>query len=256
MTDALIREWRAQLAQALRWEPGADPVPVLEALALTVALELTGDLGRLSSSERDRLRRVGQRALLHVGAPRDDDEELEALRMGAAIARDGLRALARRPLPAEERPSLDARVTLPPGDLVRLLGGRLDGFAAGSLALRARRSVEAVAELAALRRLAEPEGARLALAAADVTAVRDPASGRWIGALEALGAEAVLFEAGERRLAVYSEDPEPLRLVAAELSTEDVREGYWIGRVAEGVARVEAVLHVGERAEPWSLDLG
>jgi hypothetical protein len=255
MTDALIGEWRRQLERAADWEAGHDPEPVLEALALSVALELTGDLGRVPTAERERLRKVGQRALLHVGAGRDDEDELEALRMAAAIARDGLRALGRRPLPTEDEVA-DVRVLVPPGDLVRLLQGRLDGFAAGSLAMRVRRSAEAKAELAALRRLSAPEEARSwQLAAADAAAVRDPAEGRVVGTLEALGAEAVLFEGSPRRLAVYAEDPQPLRLLAPELTTEDVREGYWIGRVTEGVDRFEATLHAGDRAEAWSIDL-
>ena len=81
----------------------------------------------------------------------------------------------------------------------------------------------------------------------------DPAEGHPIGALDAVGAEAILFEgpvdpAHERRIAVYAEDPSPLRLVAEGLTTEDVREGYWIGRVADGLERLEAVLHVGVAA--------
>ncbi|MCZ7683859.1 MAG: hypothetical protein M5U28_35880 [Sandaracinaceae bacterium] len=174
--------------------------------------------------------------------------------MCAAIARDGLRALASRARPAE--PEVDARPAFPPGDLARLLAGRLDGFAAGSLALRVRRSPEALAELGALSRLGQRGERTLALAAAEASPVLDPAGGRSVGTLAALGAEAVLFEGPARRLAVYAEDPEPLRLVAPELTTEDVREGYWIGRVAEGARRVEAILHVGDRAEPWVIELG
>ncbi len=256
MTDALIGQWRGQLARADAWRAGDDPEPVLEALALSVALELTGDLARLPTADRERLRRLGQRALLHVGSARDDEDELEALRMAAAIARDGLRALSRRPTPAEERLRTDARVLVPPGDLVRLVEGGLDGFAAGSLAMRARRSPALMAEIALLQRVREPEAApALRMAAADAAAVRDPSEGRLVGTLDALGAEAVLFDGSPRRLAVYAEDPQPLRLLAPELTTEDVREGYWIGRVADGVVRLEAALHAGERAEPWTLDL-
>jgi hypothetical protein len=104
--------------------------------------------------------------------------------------------------------------------------------------------------------MSRPPARTLSLAAAEAAAVLDPASGRIVGALEAAGAEAVLFEGAEgRRLAVYAEDPEPLRLVAPELTTEDTREGYWIGRVEPGVTRLEATLHVGDRTEPWTLDL-
>lgn len=258
MNDALIREWREQAARAARWQAGEDPEPVLEALALSVALELTGDLARVSAAERDALRKVGQRALLHVGGPPqggtdDDEDELEARRMCASIARDGLRAIAGRARPEESE--LDARAAIPPGDLSRLLGGRLDGFAAGSLAMRARRSPEVMGELRALLRTSRPEERTIALAASEASAVLDPAGGRMVGTLASIGAEAFVFEGAERRLAVYAEDPAPLRLVAPELTTEDVREGYWIGRVAEGARRLEATLHVGDRVEPWVIDL-
>ncbi|HEY8432000.1 MAG TPA: hypothetical protein VIL20_26665 [Sandaracinaceae bacterium] len=253
--DALIREWRELAGRAAGWREGDDPEPVLEALAATVALELTGDLAHLAAAEREALRKLGQRALLHVGGAGDDEDELEARRMCAAIARDGLRALAGRPRPSE--PEIDARTSVPAGDLARLVAGGLDGFAAGSLAMRVRRSPALSKELSALLRLREgPEERRLALAAAEASAVLDPARGRTVGELPSIGAEAVLFEGPERRLAVYAEDPEPLRLVAPELTTEDVREGYWIGRVAPGARRIEATLHAGDRVEPWVLDLG
>lgn len=255
MNDALMTQWRELAARALEWRAGDDPAPVLEALALSVALELTGDLPHARVAERDALRKVGQRALLFVGAPVEDEDDLEALRMSAAIARDGLRALSGRALPDEEPAAIDPRWTIAPGDLVRLFGGRLDGLAAGSLAMRARRSDAALGELRALSRLARPEERTLALAAAEAAAVLDPADGRPIGTLPALGAEAILFEGAPRRIAVYSEDPFPLRLVAPELTTEDVREGYWIGRVKGGAIRIEAVLHAGDRVEPWLLDL-
>lgn len=284
MNDALIKQWRELAAQARQWQAGGDPAPVLEALALSVALELTGDLAAVPPGERDALRKIGQRALLFVGAPvlADpgtgaglDEDDLEALRLSAAIARDGLHALSSRPPPVAERraapreekaPGASAvRWTIPPGDLVRLLGGQLDGLAAGSLAMRIRRSDQALGELEALARLSRPEERPLALAAADPAAVLDPATGRAIGTLPDLGAEAVLFEGAPRRLAVYSEDPHPLRLVAPELTTEDVREGYWIGRVEEGATRIEATLYVGDRGEGdrgegdrgarWVLDL-
>jgi len=86
--------------------------------------------------------------------------------------------------------------------------------------------------------------------------VLDPAEGRPLGVHPSLGVEAIVFEAeadGVIRLALYAEEPAPLRLVAPELTTEDVREGYWIGRVEPGRSDVEAVLHVGERSEAWHL---
>lgn len=265
MTDALIRGWQERAERAAGWSSGADPEPVLEALAMTVALELTGALTAVPSAERDALRKLGQRALLNVGGRDLDEDELEALRLAASIARDGLRALSGRPLPDERELGGEVRAALPVGDLRRLLDGALDGFAAGALAMRARRSPAAVRELRAMLGLHAPSyaetGARtLSLAAAEAARVLDPAEGHPIGALDAVGAEAILFEgpvdpAHERRIAVYAEDPSPLRLVAEGLTTEDVREGYWIGRVADGLERLEAVLHVGEATHAWPLDL-
>lgn len=255
MTERLIRRWRDDARRATEWRTGDDPEPVLDVLALTVALELTGDLGRIARDERDALRKVGQLAMLQLGGADRDEDELEALRMCAAIARDGLRALGGRPLPEEPSAREDVRVIVPPSDLTRLLRGELDGFAAGALAMRVRRSASALAELGTLRRLAAPASAEtIALAAAEAAAVLDPAGGRFLGAHPVLGVEAYLFEgAAGVRLALYAEDPDALRLVAPELTTEDVREGYWIGRVAGGARAIHAVLHAGDRSEPWDL---
>lgn len=282
LRSGLYEKWRACAQQAARWASGDDPLPVLEALACSVALELTGDLSRIPGGERDALRRTGQRALLHLGSHGITGEELEALRMCAAVAREGLHALSGRPVTerpgagvamfgrlageassdgakraTESEPTMpvDPKVLVPPTDLTRLLRGTLDGFAAGSLAMKIRLSPVALAELRALQALQAPEERTLSLAAADATAVLDPAEGRPVGALPEIGAEAVLFTGPPRRLAVYAEDPEPLRLIAPELTTEDVREGYWVGRVADGATRLEATLHVGDRSQPWVLKL-
>ncbi len=269
MTDRLFEQWRACAEAAADWRSGDDPEPVLEALALTVALELTSVLGRVPLADRGALRNLGQRAMLQLGGPERDEEELEALRMCAAIAREGLRALAGRPPtrpPEDAPPRRDLRPLIPPGDLTRLLRGELDGFAAGSLAIQIRRSEPAMAELRMLIRSSEATSASesadpsrpavetIALAAAGPQAVLDPAQGRALGVHPTFGVEAVLFEEeGRCRLALYAEEPDPLRLVAAELTTEDVREGYWIGRVAQGRTSVQATLHVGERSEIWDL---
>ncbi|MBX3276154.1 MAG: hypothetical protein KF729_38230 [Sandaracinaceae bacterium] len=258
MLDRLIERWREGARRARAWQPSDDPEPVLEALAQTIALELTGALGHVARDERDALRRAGQVAMLQLGRGDRDEDELEALRVCAALARDGLRALAGRALPEEPSPARDLRAVIPPAELARLLRGELDGFAAGALAMRVRRSEEALAELRAAFRLSGAPGqARLALAAAEAARVIDPAAGRLLGVHPSLGVEAVLFdpaeEGGEVRLALYAEDPAPLRLLADGVSTLDVREGYWIGRVAAGVRALDAVLHAGERREPWHL---
>lgn len=257
LTKRLIQKWRQGARVAGEWASGEDPEPVLDVLALSVALELTGALARVPSAERDALRKVGQRALLQIGGPDRDEDELEALRMCAAIARDGLRALGGKPPPEERAASRDLRVLIPPGDVIRLVRGDLDGFAAGSLAMTIRRSEQAMAELRTFTRLEEPEERPLSLAAAEAAAVLDPQQGRAIGLHPTLGVEAVLFpDAGSgARLAIYAEEPDSLRLVAPELTTEDVREGYWIGRVAPNTVHLRAVLHVGDSSQPWDLSL-
>jgi hypothetical protein len=259
MTQALIRGWREHARRASEWQSGEAPDAVLEALALSVALELTGDLAYVPQHERDRLRQLGQRALLHLGAlPGEDEEDVEARRLCAVVARDGLRALASRTIPVEpelEALSVSGVALVPPSEVRRLLSAELDGFASGSLAMRIRRSKQALGELRWMRRMGQPEERAIRLAAAEAIPVLDPAMGRVVGRLEALGAEAVLFEGAPRRLAVYAEEPHALRLVAAELTTEDVREGYWIGRIADDAERVDATLHAGEQSVPWILML-
>ena len=123
-------------------------------------------------------------------------------------------------------------------------------------------SASAMLSLAAghSQRASGATGRTLSLAAAEAARVLDPAAGRTVGALDDIGAEAVLFEGPvdpdiDRRLAVYAEDAAPLRLVGEGLTTEDVREGYWIGLVADGVETLEAVLHVGDVTHAWTLDL-
>ncbi|MGE3631477.1 MAG: hypothetical protein AB7P00_16335, partial [Sandaracinaceae bacterium] len=156
-----------------------------------------------------------------------------------------------------------ARALVPSRDLARLISGELDGFAAAGLAQRVRRSPEAMEALGVLVRASRERGTRsadgplLQLAAAGVASVLDPARGRAVGALAELGAEAVLFDMpdGARRLAVYAEEPHALRLVSPDLRTEDVREGYWVGRVADGASRVDATLEIGERTVEWTIEL-
>lgn len=243
MSEALSQQWRRCAQHAAAWNAGQAPDPVLEALALTIATELTGDLARLPGAERDQLRRKGQRALLHLGGAGLDEDDLEALRMCAALARDGLRALSGRP--SAQPADLDTRVLIPASDMRRLLDGELDGFAAGSLALKIRRSSDARAELRVLETLMQPasdgEARRtLSLAAAEAVTVLDPAAGRVVGTLPEAGAEAVLFEGAPLRLAVYAEEATPLRLVGPGLHTEGTREGYWIGRLERAETTADA----------------
>ncbi|MGF1468269.1 MAG: hypothetical protein ACFCGT_19275 [Sandaracinaceae bacterium] len=217
MNDRLIARWREAASTAAAWAPGEDPEPVLAALAMSLALELTGDLAALGPEERRRLASAGRRALLASGGPPpraeapdggavapdseerapDGEEAREARRLAAALARGGLRVLGGEPPPAEPTTDLDARLTVAPRDLVRLRAGELDGVQAGLLAHRIRRSPGARRELAWIAAVGErperrgeeaagassaerasPEaGDRLLLAATDTLA--DPAIDPW-----------------------------------------------------------------------------
>ena len=289
MTEALIRAWRARTDRAVAWSSGQDPEPVLEALAMWVAVAVVGSASRVAPPERRALRKVGQRALLQLGGPlkiaggdTDEDEDArDALRLAAAIAREGLALLDRDHPPHDGEPSDDPSsppsralgILIPPDEVVRMLRGELDGFAAGSLAWKIRRSRTARAELEMLLAVADaspldhsggesaaPRSRRLALAASEAAPVLDPARGRPLSTHPEAGAELVLFSEaheapGARKLAVYAESPEPIRLVAPELRTEDVREGYWVGSLHAGVTRIAATLQIGDRSYPWQLEV-
>lgn len=124
---------------------------------MTVALELTSLLSETTHGERDELRGLGLRALLQLAGHDHDDDELDSIRLAAALARDGLRALYGPRRTVLETPEVDSRIVIPTADLVRLVHGELDGYAAASLALKVRRSSAALAELGVLRSLREPE---------------------------------------------------------------------------------------------------
>lgn len=270
----LSRAWEEKARAALGWREEDPLEPVLEALALSVAVEITGDLAELPPSLRDELRRLGQRALLHVGglfgrASSDADEDAqEALRIAVALARDGLRALSgRAPDEEPERPPPSGR------EIARLLAGRLDAYEAASIARRVRASPSARDELAwALRRqrgaddrdpaaevprLDAPIAATTRLAAAEGEEMRDPASGRRLSALIDPGTGvqlAELFAFSGRVLAVYAASGEPVRVEGEGLRTETMQPGYWAGR-HEGGGAVQGVAHVGDLAQPFRVDL-
>lgn len=332
MGKYLIQRWQACAQSARSWTDGNDPEPVLEALAMTLALEVAGDLHSVAPHERDGLRRKGQRALLQL-APRADgqarsDDDVEAQRTAAALARDGLRALRGGPLrpaprtasaatagPGRARPpfadtpsaadtdagapaqpsaeSLESALLsiAPPSQIRRWLTGDMDGFEAGALAVVIRTSVTALREVRLLGRqlalgddgwadaanapgagrapteqaLTEQALTKQRWAAAGVerpadglmlTSILDPASGRSVAHLEALDAEAVVFEAeGVRRLAVYAETDAPVRLVASALTLEAQMPGYWQGRIDGDIQKLETTLYVGDHARPWTLVL-
>lgn len=268
MNDDLLQAWADAARDATQPEgataartDGSPVDAVLSALAYTLAVELTGDLAHAPPDVQAALRRAGQRALLTIGPARPDEGEAgEARHLAAELARDGLRALAGRP-PNDPPPvtGVDLRATVPAADLVRLLRGRLDGLAAGSLAHRIRRSPAARAELTMLQELRAPERTlQLAAAGVDLGAALDPSSGRSLGVHAELGAEAIAFvgAAGSAtQIAVYAETAAPVRLVASGLTPVLQHPGYWLGEIAPEVSQLEAVLHVGEQTAPWVLEL-
>lgn len=263
MIEELSNAWKDKARAAIAWREDEPLEPVLEALALSVAVEITGDLASLPSSTRDELRRVGQRALLHVGtlfaAPgssgADAEEVEEGMRIAIALARDGLRALAGRP--AEREPE---RAPPAPREIARLLEGRLDAYEAASIARRIRASPSAREELAwSLRRRAAGGEEPVRLAAAEGDEMRDPATGRRLLALldderaeRAVLAEIFVFS--DRLIAVYASSGAPVRVEGEGLRTEAMQPGYWAGR-HEGEGAVEGVVHVGDARKRFRVEL-
>jgi hypothetical protein len=248
MDDGMVDRWGAAARDAAVWKEGEPIGRVLEALAGAVALEVLGELGRVPSAVRDELRKIGQRALLHVGAEKTrreaSEEDEDALPIAVELARDGLRALAGRapePVEAGSPPS--------PRDVARLLGGRIDWLEAAAIARRVRSSEPARRELAWALRMRHPaDEPRVRLAAADGVAMRDPGEGRAIAtALDpetgAIVAEAYAFAGGA--VAVYSESGEPLRVEGEGVRTEVMQAGYWSGTAG---TQIEGVLWVGDRS--------
>jgi hypothetical protein len=264
----LAAAWQHKARAAIAWREHEPLGPVLEALAFSVVVEITGDLAELPPSLRNDLRKVGQRALLQAGAlfhdvagPGGDasaeeaEDAREAMRIAVAIARDGLRALSGRPPEREpERPPPSAR------EIARLLGGRLDVYEAASIARRIRASPSARDELAwALRRRRGGAGeAPLRLAAAEGAEMRDPAGGRRLAVLVDPGTGeqlAEIFGFEGRVLAVYASSGEPVRVEGEGLRTETMQPGYWAGRY-EGEGAIEGVAHVGgAQQQPFRVEL-
>lgn len=263
MTEsALLEAWKTLAQAALEWKPGDDLESIFEALSMSSALELTSDLPLTRSETRTQLRRLGQRAMLHLAQYDEDEEALEAMRHCASLARDGLRALSERPLnerPLSSSPSTNDSLLAPPKQIMNLLEGRLDGFEAASLAIRIRRDARARLELERLLELRQNHGQethRIALAAAESIQVLDPSQGRSLGTCPDIEVEAVLFETeNEYQLALYAASSLSVRLDAEQLTFRGQREGYWLGTVQENTTKIRAILHAGDAQYPWELTL-
>lgn len=253
--------WRRALACAAAYGESASVEPVLEAAALGVVLELTGALSRIPERERHTVRDAARRALLRAptGAQEDDDEErgddADALRLAVALAREGVRALAGKPSAASERPQEPSAWHPPAGALLAMSRGAPDALAAASVALHVRRCAACATALQVSSGRAESAG-RLRAAAASAGPMLAPHGGRAVATRSAPDAEAVAFDdARGVLLAIYTSEPLPVRYVADGLTTQDMRPGYWSGRCAPGVTRLDGTLHVGETAAAWAIDV-
>ncbi|MCS6798052.1 MAG: hypothetical protein NZ898_05935 [Myxococcota bacterium] len=285
MTERLHARMEDALDRVARGDRSSEDV--LEALAYVLAVACID--GRPPRLDRERIARIEARArrVLHE-AERDADEDV---RSAARLARAGLDVLCgrhpREPLPRDLLPPSPLR-------LVDLLAGRLDGLASASCALAQAATEGGRKELALLRHLRggpeaaspppvapqastraavqrprrsrtpgstppvdrEHEAPVLALAARSRTTMRDPSRGRSIARLDDPPVEAVLFGRGRsRELALYAAAAVPLRFVASGLRLVDLAGGYFLGRIAAGVRRLDGWLHAGDHRVRWRLSL-
>ncbi len=257
MIEALARLWEDKARAALASKEELEPI--LEALALSVALELTGDLAEVSSKSRDDLRRLGQRTLLHVGAdfgvqrpgetPDEAEEREEAMRLAIDLARDGLRALSGRPAQNIERGGLPTAA-----EIARLISANVEPYEAAFTARRIRASPRAREELAWLLERGRGED-EVRLAAKGSETMRDPATGTRLYALvhPVSGAPlAEIFGFSDRMLAAYASSAAPVRVEGEGLLTETMQVGYWAGR-HDGRTSIEGTIHVGEVSERFRI---
>lgn len=226
---------------------------IFEVLAMTTALEVTGELPRVPTSLRESLRREGSRALLQIGAllagddaegGEEGEKRAEAVRLLGPYARDGLRALSGRE-PAS--PRRDDAVVLD-HELVGLLHGRFDGLRLAEIAWRVRASAEARRALALLQRVASDADrglgrARLRLAAEGGSAMRDPSEGRRIAELVLAGHAVELFRFEDGMLAAYAASTVMIRLGGEQVSPHTSRPGYAEASLGPGASQLE--LEVG-----------
>lgn len=244
-TSPLLDRYLQQAEDAIRARSGveeraADLEAILEVLAMTVALEVMGELVRVPPATRESLRRVGARALLQIGTllSDEDEERAEAVRLIGPYARDGIRALAGKEAPAPRRD--DAMVL--DAELVGLSRGQFDGFRLAEIAWRVRESSAAKRALGMLRRV-EPHAAsdepRLRLAADGGAPMRDPSSGRRIAELTVGGHAIELHRFDDGAIAAYAASAVMLRLGGDQVTSRVSRAGYAEASIGETATRFE-----------------
>ncbi|MBN8613447.1 MAG: hypothetical protein J0L92_22830 [Deltaproteobacteria bacterium] len=245
--SSLLDRYLRQAEAAIRAREGveerdADLEAILEVLAMTVALEVMGELVRVPPATRESLRRVGARALLQIGTLLSDDDEdrAEAVRLIGPYARDGIRALAGKEAPAPRR---DDAIVLD-AELVGLSRGQFDGFRLAEIAWRVRESSAAKRALGMLRRV-EPERGdasgepRLRLAADGGAPMRDPSSGRRIAELTVADHAIELHRFDDGAIAAYAASAVMLRLGGEHVTSRVSRAGYAEASLGESATRVE-----------------
>lgn len=271
MIDALARLWeeKARVAVALG-EPSFGEgsfEPIFEALAVSVALELTGELAAVSPKLKEELRRAGQRALLQVGAalgagppgedPEDAEERDEAMRLAVELARDGLRALQGKK-PQDAPNERIASAALPtPAEIARFSRGEVEPYEAAFIARQIRGSTRAQRELAWLSSRGHTE-IEVRLAAKASEGMRDPESGTRLHSLShpSTGAPWVeIYAFSDGALAAYASTSEPVRVEGEGLRTEAMQVGYWSGH-HDGRELIEATVHVADMSERFCVRPG
>lgn len=251
------------ISRANAWTEGQDPATVYEALALVCVAQALSLLASVSKIDRDSLIKVGRRSLLQAGGR--SDEDAEALALVLPVARLGLSLLVGLSTSRGSSTSVTG-ATLPdeqgapvflthpsPRELVAMTHAEPDAFSAAQVAAHLGRCMECAGEVSLLARTREVAKVPLRAAASNLSPMMSPTEGRSLGTCSDLPAEAVLFDGG--LLAVYAQDALAVRLVVEGGTTDDMRPGYWAGRVPVDADSLDATLFVGDKSVPWKIRL-
>lgn len=274
--DALL-ERHPPASSSVSLEP-AELEALLELVAMSSALDVTQELCLIPRPQRERLRRLGARALLQLAPPSAEagelSEEEQELREGMVFlewyAREGLRALASAEgaAPAGQRGGeregegdREGRaVRVLDAEIVGLYRGSFDGLRLAEIAHRVARSPSAQQALALLRRTsiarvgaerseAPVEGLRLA--ADGGSPIRDPDAGHLVRAVTVGEHEIELFRFADGVLVAYAGANVPLRLEGEGVVLRTARYGYVEALLEGDVQTVE--LGVGEASVTLAL---
>lgn len=274
MNPQLLEQLHSLCAQALRAKPEQDPDPVVHALGYVVWLSALGETELVPRSSLAPLVKMGKRALLVLGssalksaADRDDSDaasDRHALHQVTDLVRAGVAILEARTSAALEQSVVATTLHPASATLARMLEGNADGLTAGRNGLhvmhceRCQKLLRALPAASASLSLSPHvvADAPMVLAASPIAQVRSPAGGIRVAHRTTPEVEAVLFQDIDvRRLAIYSSDDTPLRMVAPGLTTEDARAGYWIGRLDHDVHEIAATLHYAKKSVKWNVKL-